>query len=501
MPRQALALPPGIKRQATSQASKGTWWDASLVRWRQGQMQPVGGWLQLPSLQLNGPVRTILSWRDNAAERWVAAASLAQIQVWDTTGHVISPADFQSGNPADLIDGWGIGNYSDGDYGTPRIPDVVFNPRAGPGDTVTLDNWGQDLLAMGSADGRLLHWVPDASVSTILAPVAGAPVGRTFIVTNERSVVVIGADNDPRRVSWCDLEDLTDWTPTISNLAGSLQLKTTGRAIAARRVPQGVLIFCDDDVHLLSFTGAPYAYGLQKVGEGCGPIGPQAICSMLGRTAWMGQQGFWAWDGVPRPMPLDVTDYVFRMINRQTQGRTVCAHNGEFPELWWFWPDESSTEPNRYVAWNYADNITQIGHLARTGVTEPGAYGLPLMGDVNGYVYEHEQGWTDNGNPRFSQIYAETGDIQLGEGDQAVCVRSIIPDVALNPTNIQYHVFGQWEPEDVLEDYGVYPYERSDGVVDALFEARAIRMRIEATADGPWELGRMRLDMVPGAGR
>jgi hypothetical protein len=89
----------------------------------------------------------------------------------------------------------------------------------------------------------------------------------------------------------------------------------------------------------------------------------------------------------------------------------------------------------------------------------------------------------------------------FGEGDQGVCVRSVIPDVARSPTNIQYHFFGQWEPEGVLEDYGVYPYTRTDGIVDALFEARAIRMRIEAAADGPWELGRVRLDMVPGAGR
>jgi hypothetical protein len=500
MTRQAIALPPGIKRQATSQASRGTWWDASLVRWRQGQMQPVGGWLRLPGIQLDAPVRSILSWRDDTVERWVAAASLSQVQVWDSVGHVISPSDFAAGDPADLIDGYGLGDYSADDYGTPRVPDTVFDPRAGPGDTVTLDNWGQDLLAMGSADGRLLHWVPNTAVSNLLVPVANAPRGRTFIVTNERSVVVIGADGDPRRVSWCDLEQLTVWAPAITNLAGSLQLKSAGAGLAARRVPQGVLIFCNDDIHLLTFTGAPYAYGLAKVGDGCGPIGPQAICSALGRTAWMGQQCFWVWDGVPRPMQSDVTDYVFANINRQTQGRTVCGHNGEFPELWWLWPDEGSVEPNRYATWNYADNIWQLGRLARTAVTEPGAFGLPLMGDVNGYLFQHEQGWTDDGAPRFTQIYAETGDVQLGEGDQAMCVRSVIPDI-VNPAALQFHFFGQWEPQDLLEDYGVYTYDRSDGLIDALFEARAIRMRIEAAADGPWELGRVRLDMVPGSGR
>ena len=274
MGRQAITLPPGIKRLATSQASRGSWWDSNLMRWRQGQMQPVGGWLQMPAIQLPDAVRSILSWRDDNQLRWIAVASLSQIQVYDTTGHVISPSDFVAGSPADLVDGWGIGLYSDGDYGTPRIPDVLVDPRAGPGDTTTLDCYGEWLLAMGSADGRLLQWIPDALVSNTLVPVANAPPGRTFCSTNERSIVVIGANNDPRRVSWCDLEQPTVWTPTITNLAGSLQLQSSGTGIAARRISQGILIWCDDDLHLLSFVGAPYGYGLNRVGTCCGPIGP-----------------------------------------------------------------------------------------------------------------------------------------------------------------------------------------------------------------------------------
>src|SRR5215472_10470723 len=120
MPRQAIQLPPGIRRLATSQASRGYWWDANLIRWRQGQMQPIGGWLALPALQMDDAVRSMLAWRDDTATRWVAVGSLSQIQVYDDAGHIISPGDFVAGDAADLIDGWGIGDYSDGDYGTPR---------------------------------------------------------------------------------------------------------------------------------------------------------------------------------------------------------------------------------------------------------------------------------------------------------------------------------------------------------------------------------------------
>lgn len=507
MTRQAILLPPGIKRLITSQASRGTWWDGNLVRWRQGQLQPVGGWLALPGLQLTDAVRALLSWRDDDAVRWVAAGSLSQIVVYDETAHDITPDDFGPGDPADLIDGYGIGLYGWDDpnvptqgYGTPRTPDNVFSPRAGPGDSITFDNYGSWLMAMGSADGRLLQWVPDIDVTTKLVPVANAPRGRTFITTNERSIVVIGADGDPRRVSWCDLENPTVWNADITNLAGSLQLKSTGSGLAARRIAQGIMIWCDDDVHLLQFVGSPYAYGLTPVGAGCGPISPNSMVSAFGRTAWIGQQAFWQFDGVPRVLQSDVADYVLKNINRQTAGRTVAAHNGAFPEFWWLWPDESSIEPNRYCFWNYAENIWGLGTLLRTGINEPGAYGLPLMGDASGLVYEHEQGWTDNGNARFGSIYCESGDIMLGEGDTGICVASVIPD-ADSLSNINFHFFGQWEPGDTLEDLGVYSYTRTDGLIDTLFEARSIRMRIEAAADAPWTLGRVRLDMKKGAGR
>jgi hypothetical protein len=144
--------------------------------------------------------------------------------------------------------------------------------------------------------------------------------------------------------------------------------------------------------------------------------------------------------------------------------------------------------------------------MARTGVTEPGAYGVPLMGDVNGFVYAHENGWTADGTMRGSTVFAETGDMQLGEGDAATCVRAFIPD-ARNQAQMQLHVFGQWEPEDVMQDFGVFPYTRTDGIIDALFEVRAMRLRVEGVDPElpgqvqPWALGRIRMDAVPGSGR
>lgn len=500
MPRIALVIPPGSHRRATPQDTRGAWWDMSLVRFQGGILTPIGGWKSLPGVQVSGAPRALLSWRDNERIRWVAAASLSQIVVWDgSTGIPMSPADFAPGEPGGLLDGYGIGPYGAEGYGVHRSLEPQ-QYRAGPGDTVTLDNWGEDLMAMGSADGRLLQWAPTLPVTGALVPVANAPVGRTFLVTDERAVVILGADGDPRRVSWSSQEDPTDWTPTITNTAGSLQLRSTGTGLALRRVAQGSLIWCDDDVHLLAYVGTPYVYGLNRIGTGCGPIGPESMVAMTGRSAWMGQQNFWLYDGAIRPLGCDIEAFVFNDISPITGAQTFGFHNGVFPEVTWGYCSGNALTPDSYVTWNYEDNIWTHGRWDRSFGCEPGAFGLPLLASSGGQVYQHETGWLDDGNPRGAAVYAETGDLQLGDGDTGLFLSAMIPDLRRGDL-VQFHLKGQWEPAGAETDFGVYTLTRPDGVIDACLETRSLRLRIEGLADGPWQLGRIRLEGVAGAGR
>ena len=498
--RVALTLPPGSKRRATPQDTRGGWWDMSLVRFAGGMLTPIGGWKTLPGVQTNGPVRNLLSWRDLDRLRWVAAASLADIVVWDgATGTVISPDDFVAGQAAGLLDGYGIGGYGLETYGTHRSLEPE-QYRAGPGDQIALDNYGETLLAMGSADGRLLQWSPELPVTTQMTPVAGAPTGRSCITTDERSVVILGAAEDPRRLDWCSLELLTDWAPTATNTAGSLQLRSTGTGLAMRRVAQGVLIWCDDDVHLLQFVGTPYVYGLQRIGSGCGPIGPEAMVGWAGRSVWMGKQSFWIYDGGVQPLPSDIDGFVFSDLNVVTAGQTFGYHNGIFPEITWHYPSAAATSPDHYVTWNYKDRLWTHGVLARSIGSEPGAFGLPLLGTVAGTVYQHETGYLADGAPRGAAVYAETGDLQIGDGDTLVQLDAIYPDLR-QPQLVQFHLKGQLEAAAGETDFGVFAQERDDGVIDTLLDTRSLRLRIEGLQDGPWQLGRIRLGLTPGPGR
>lgn len=494
---------------ATSQATGMAWYSMNGVRFVNGIMRPTGGWQQLPNIQiaaLNGApdssVQQLISWRDNSGEKWIGAAGWGQIQVYDDSGHDITPDDFVAGDPASVPTGYGMGNYGMGLYGEPvQLPPGDY--IGAPGDTVSFDNFGQTLIAMGSADGRLLQWDPQAQgVNNKMIVVPNAPPGRFAFITAERYGVVVGANGDPRRVSWSDEENLTVWTPTITNQAGSLQLQSQGVGISAGKVREGTLIWATDDLHLLQFLGPPYAYGLVRVGTGCALAGPGARVATLGVTAWMGSNTFWQWRGVPMPLQCPLQDYIFNNINRDIIGQVRGFHNAVFPEITWFYPSESASSNDSYVTWDYASNIWTSGQLARTACAEPGANELPLTGDINGYIYQHEIGYTANGQPRWPGIYAETGDIQLGNGDTGMLVSGMWPDDTTSTQLLSFGFTGKWAPSDqVTENYGTFQLVRTDGIIDTLFEARAIRMRIAPLGDQNWGLGRIRLLVAPGSPR
>jgi hypothetical protein len=515
-----LNIPPGLRRAATQHATGSAWHDMSLVRWNGERMQPIGGWASLPGLTLTDAPRALLSWRQNSGQIWVAAASLGQIVTWDTVLYDITPSDFVPGSFADLMDGFGMGDFGVDLYGTPRdIGATSPTPLGPPSDQVSLDTWGEELIVVGSADGRILLWsptipstpltvIPPADPSATEAPdiVHIVPQCWAAFVTDERFIVALGADGDPRRVSWSDQERPGAWTPDITNLCGSLQLKSTGRALTARKVPQGYLIFCTDDVHLMAWAGPPYAYGAARVGSACGPVGSMAVASILGHTVWMGRQSFWQWYGVPVPLACPFQGFVFDNLSVTNSQRAFACANGVNPEIWFFYPDGNNVDPNRYVVWNFMTNQWFAGSLARTGGCEPASYGLPLMGDASGAVYAHETGFLADGADRGADVFAETGDIMLDQGDRAMLIRAIVPDLE-NQVQTQFRLSGSWEPEDELEDYGAFPYTRTDGLIDALVEARAIRLRIEGVPQAntslvaSWTLGRIALDAVPGAAR
>jgi hypothetical protein len=341
--------------------------------------------------------------------------------------------------------------------------------------------------------------------------VPGAPVlNRGVIVTDQRHVVLLGAGGDPRAIAWSDQENPDVWAPDITNLAGSKLLQTQSYAMTAVKISAGVLIFSANDVHLMTYVGAPYAYGIVQIASGCGPLSPRAVVSIGSFVAWPGLQTFWAYSGNVQALPCPVGDWFFSLVNRTMAGRLFGSPNPSFSELWWDFADDDSLECNRYVAFNYADpaHPWTIGVRSRTASDPSGTMDYPVQGGPlgdGGSLYLHEFGWTDNGVPRAAtgSIYAESGNIVIGEGDKRVHVKQLVMDVTTSADNqIGYRFFPREQPNDADSEFDTGLYTAiHNGLMDVRFSGRSTRMRMEATADGPFAVGRPRLEMRAGGRR
>jgi hypothetical protein len=470
----------------------------------------------VPGTGVATPIRDLLTWHDNNHVRWAAFGNDDTLVAFrfDTAELFVILSAVGSLDPPGALVGYGLADYGESTYGTARDP-ADIGPQdisATMGDRWSMDTFGEDLLVVPTQDGHLYRWSP-LTPATPAALVAAAPdQNRGVIVTDQRHVVLLGAGGDPRKIAWSDQENPDVWVADVTNLAGDKMLQTQSYAMTAAKVSDGILIFTSNDVHKMQYVGAPYAYGINQIAAGCGPLAPRAVIGVGGLLAWPGTQTFWSYSGgAVTPLKCDVQDWFFSLLNRQMVGRVFGGPNPAFSELWWDWPDEGSLECNRYLALNYSDpaHPWTIGVRTRTAADPSGTMDYPVIAGpytpTDVYVlYLHEYGWTDNGAPRapLGEIYAESGAITLGEGDRRLHVRQVIFDADPSEASIGYRFFTREQPSDLAgeRDTGLYT-EIHDGLMDVRFSGRSVRMRMEALTDAPFAVGRPRLDMKPGGSR
>ena len=525
MPRVPQAPPPGVVRNATPEATPGRWYDTDHVRFRGGQIQPIGGNVALPNtagqdLSVPDWPRDLLTWHDNAYVRWSAFGTDSKLYAYRFDTHDlydITPAGVGPLDPPGALTGYGGGDYGLDTYGTSRdASDIGPNDIAATmGDIWSLATFGEDLLVVPTQDGHLFRWTP-TTPATLPVLVTGVPAGtvpannRGVIVTDQRHVVLLGAGGDPRNIAWSDQENPDVWVADVTNLAGEKLLVTQSYVMTATKVSDGILIFTANDVHKMQYVGAPYAYGIVQIASGCGPLSLRAVVAVGSMVAWPGVQTFWSYNGNVQPQPCPVGDWFYSLLNRDKVGRVFGSPNPAFSEFWWDWPGESSTECNRYLIFNYADpgNPWAIGTRSRTAADPSATMDNPILGgylvDQTGSLFIHEFGLSNNGQPRAVSggIYAESGAIYFSEGETRFHCKQVVSDAAPQTGAIAFTFFAREEPGDDAGEFEAGPYvDVHNGLVDVRFSGRSVRMRIEAVADVPFSVGRPRLVIRQGGRR
>ncbi|MEY4863803.1 MAG: hypothetical protein RLZ51_1898 [Pseudomonadota bacterium] len=491
MPLVPLALPPGVFRNGTEYQAQGRWHDASLVRWTDGTMQPVGGWEQ--RAELGGQKsRGALAWRALNGNRWLVSGTYQKLVVASATGTItdITPASLVLGiDDAAVNTGYGGYFYGLGFYGTPRPDTGAYSEIT----TWSLDNWGEYLVACSSADGRLLEW--QLNVANDAAAISGAPTNNLgLVVTEERFLVALGAGGNPRKVQWSDRENNTVWTAAATNQAGDIELQTSGQIMQGIRTRGQTLILTDQDAHSMTYLGPPFVYGFERVGSGCGAISRRSAVSVDEGVFWIGQSRIHAFSGgAVQEVPCDVLDYLFSDINQAQRSKVWGVANAQNGEIWWFYPSSGSTECDRYIAFSVRERHWSIGSLSRTAGVDAGVFPNPIWFGGAGIAYNHEKGLNYGG----ATIFAESGPVQIGQGDQVLSAVELIPDEKTRG-DVTLTFSTRFHPNDTERSYGPYSMANPTAV---RFTGRQATMRVTGARLADWRFGVPRLDVRSGGRR
>ncbi len=223
-----------------------------------------------------------------------------------------------------------------------------------------------------------------------------------------------------------------EWKPEITNSAGFLRVKQGSSIVTGFITRQEVLVFTDIALTTLQFTGTDEVFAQNEISTSINIMGSKVVAEANNIVFWMGNDKFFAYDGRVNTLPCTLKQYVFEDMNK-TQGEDFRSGiNSEFNEVIWFYVSAAATVIDRYVIYNYEENIWYYGNLNRTTWVDSGTIPFPLA-TSNGYVYRHEDGNNDGqpagAAPLAIDSFIQSADMGIDEGDFFVLTKRVIPDV------------------------------------------------------------------------
>lgn len=418
--------------------------------------------------------------------------------------------------------GWGAGLWGAEGWSTPSSTAI-------PGAQLRLwshDNYGEDLV-MNVRDGNVFYWDESLGLNSRAVPLtalSGAnrvpTVAREVIVSDrDRHVLAFGCDDefnvgvqDPLLIRFSSQEDITDWETRTDNTAGSLRISTGSEITAAVKTKQQVLVFTDVSLHTVQYIGAPFTFGLSEVSQGVSIAGQNAAVAINDAVYWMGKNQFYIYNGNVQEIPCTVKEYVFSNFNVYQTNKVVAGHNSEFNEIWWFYPSLNSDIVDRYVIFNYQQNIWYYGTMSRTAWISRGVFGYPIAAGTDGYLYYHEFGINDGSqNPPVGiNCYVQSTSFDMGEGDKVMSAWRVIPDLTFRTSDgsplvtftLKTQDFpgsGTFEEEsNPVSRTATVPIERFTTQQYVRLRGRSMAFRAESNQyNTAWRLGASRVDIRP----
>ena len=436
---------------------------------------------------------------------------------------VVGAYQISIGSDVNYFDfGWGIGTWGLSTWGTPRpiTASSTLDSRVWQ-----LDNYNEDVVCQ-LVDGPAYYWDLSAGNATRAVVLSGAPTKSKYalISTPDRHLVCFGTESvigtpssqDPMFVRFSNQEDITQFVESATNTAGGQRLTDGNEIVTAVRSRGQILIFTDTSLHGQQFLGPPFTFGFQQLGANCGCIGPHAAVDVNGVAFWMGTEAFYVFDGTVKKLACTVQDYVFKDLNQVQKTKVHVGLNSQFNEVTWWYCSFTSDYIDRYVTFNYLENVWSIGTMARTAWVDLSAYPKPVatkfypegtqstISTIYGLtagraiVYQQESGKDDNGVSMPN--YLVSGYFDIGDGDNMLYMKRFIPDFKNQVGDLTVRLLLRPYPQATASPSSLDPYviTPTTDKVDTRARGRQISLRIENDElNSFWRFGTLRVDIQP----
>ena len=410
---------------------------------------------------------------------------------------------------------WSEANY--GDY-------LIINPRGG-----ALYMW----VPTYSGSGNLLFNDPatllSSSSSGIYQTDSSCPSVCNFVMVSDSSRFVIAfgvndygsTEQDPMLIRWSDQENYAVWAPAVTNQAGSYRLSSGSTIVTAQQTRQEILVFTDSAVFSMQYLGPPFVWGFNILSDNISIASQNTVATANNITYWMGVDKFYAYTGRVETLPCSLRQYVYGDINLDQQDQFFSGTNEGYSEVWWFYCSANSTVIDRYVIYNYLDQVWYYGTLGRTAWLDSPLRENPMAATYSRTVVYHESGNDDieiNGTVNPINAYIQSSDFDIGDGHNFGFVWRMIPDItfdgsstptpdkpqvtfSLRPRQNPGAPYGSAETPTVqsAQNYNSvrnYTVQEFTQIVYTRLRGRQMAFKIESNQLGcQWQLGAPRIDV------
>ena len=400
--------------------------------------------------------------------------------------------------------GWGAGPWGEDLWGTPRtVTGFYLDSRVW-----SVDLWGYDVVA-SPRFGGIYVWDSSAGVTSRATLISQAPTTcRGILVSPEdRHLIAFGAHDgstdDPMLVRWCDQENYTDWTPTVTNTAGSKRLDLGNSILMALKVRGEHLLYTDSALYSMTFVGPPDTFAFRPVGDNGNLVGPMAGHVFEGIAYWMSDKDFFTYDGTIRAIECPVAAHVYDDFNSDQKVKVQCGVNRDYREVWWVYPSADSYECDRYVMYSIPDKTWVFGTLDRTMIVgDSDIINQVYAFGADNKIYWHEVGTDDDGEAM--EAYIDSGDVELAPaGANLMHMGEFVPDFKTLEGSVQITFTGKKRPQATETTVsGPHTVTSTTELVNPRVRARQLSIRIESSDIGDdWRVGTLRADLISHGGR